>query len=664
MDPIHVAPPIGRSRLTLGLLALIALLLSTVAVVGGAPPSNAAGTGPCDIYASGGTPCVAAHSTTRALYGNYSGSLYQVRRASDNATQNIGPVSAGSYANSAAQDSFCAGTTCVITVIYDQSGRGNHLTQAPPGGFSGPAAGGYDKLAVATAAPVQVGGHKVYGVYVSPGTGYRNNNTNGIATGDQPEGMYAIFDGTHYNGGCCFDYGNAETNSLDNGNGTMEALYFGDATYWGSGSGSGPWIMADLENGLFSGVSTGYNGNDPSISHRFLTAVLKGEPNHWAIRGGNAQSGGLSTFYDGVRPNAPGYNPMKKEGAIILGIGGDNSVSGAGTFYEGVMTSGYPSNATEDAVQANITAAGYSTAPVNNPFTNGSAVSLQATTPGLTDYYVAHSTSDRTTSIVQVSSSSSSAVKASATWIPRAGLSNSSCVSFESADQSGKYLRHDGFQLYLDASDGSSLFNEDATFCPQTGLNGQGVSLAAAGYADHFIRHYDYTLYAAVNGGANTWDASNNFADDSSFVIASPWSGGGGGTTYVKLQNRATGLYLDGMGRTSNGAAVGQWSNSSSYNQQWRITSSGGYVRLQNRASGLYLDGMGRTSNGADLGQWGNSSSSNQQWTQTSAGNYVKFSNRATGLYVDGMGRTSNGDNAGQWSSSGSYNQQWLIVTP
>lgn len=36
-------------------------------------------TGPCDIYSSGGTPCVAAHSTTRALYGAYSGSLYQVR---------------------------------------------------------------------------------------------------------------------------------------------------------------------------------------------------------------------------------------------------------------------------------------------------------------------------------------------------------------------------------------------------------------------------------------------------------------------------------------------------------------------------------------------------------------------------------------------------------
>ena len=102
-----------------------------------------------------------------------------------------------------------------------------------------------------------------------------------------------------------------------------------------------------------------YNANDPTINHRFLTAIIKGEPNHWAIRGGNAQSGGLSTFYNGARPNVAGYNPMKKEGAIILGIGGDNSIGAAGTFYEGVMTSGYPSDATENAVQANITTAGY-----------------------------------------------------------------------------------------------------------------------------------------------------------------------------------------------------------------------------------------------------------------------------------------------------------------
>ncbi len=337
-----------------------AALAVSAAIVGGSVllsnvSAHAATSGPCDIYAAAGTPCVAAHSTTRALYAAYNGSLYQVRRSSDNTTRNIGVVSAGGVANSAAQDSFCANTTCVITVVFDQSGRGNNLTQAPGGG----AAGGPDKLANATSAPTSLNGHKAYGVFVAAGTGYRDDHTSGIATGDASEGEYAIFDGTHFNGGCCFDYGNAETSNNDTGNGHMEAIYFGNIKVWGFGSGNGPWVMADLENGLFSGVNQHLNSNDPTVNFRYLTAMVEGAQNQWAIRGGNAQSGGVSTFYSGVRPNVSGYNPMHKEGAIILGIGGDNSKGAVGTFYEGVMTSGFPSSATENSVQANITAAGY-----------------------------------------------------------------------------------------------------------------------------------------------------------------------------------------------------------------------------------------------------------------------------------------------------------------
>src|SRR3954470_21187500 len=247
----------GRSLAVGTALAVAAIGLGFTG--GGA--AQAAGQGPCDIYAAGGTPCVAAHSTTRALFGAYSGPLYQVRRSSDNTYLSISPLSAGGVANAAAQDSFCSGTTCLITRIYDQTSRHNDLTQAPGGG----AAGGPDNLANATAAPTTLNGQKAYGVYVAAGTGYRNNSTNGIATGDQPEGMYAIFDGTHYNGGCCFDYGNAETNSRDNGNGTMEAIYFGDSKGWGYGAGNGPWVMADLENGLFSGVNQRYNAGNPSV---------------------------------------------------------------------------------------------------------------------------------------------------------------------------------------------------------------------------------------------------------------------------------------------------------------------------------------------------------------------------------------------------------------
>src|ERR671937_2122386 len=131
-----------RAPLAAGLTIAVALV---GAIVGLATPSQAATQGPCDIYAAGGTPCVAAHSTVRALYGAYNGNLYQVRRSSDSTTRNITTLTAGGYANAAAQDSFCAGTSCVVTIIYDQSGRGNNLAYQGSGG-----AGGQDTPANAT----------------------------------------------------------------------------------------------------------------------------------------------------------------------------------------------------------------------------------------------------------------------------------------------------------------------------------------------------------------------------------------------------------------------------------------------------------------------------------------------------------------------------------
>jgi hypothetical protein len=357
----------------LGLALAPALIGATVTMTtpAGAPPSRPQG--PCDIYGAAGTPCVAAHSTTRALYTSYNGPLYQVKRQSDGKTEDIGvarpaasPVpDAGGYADAAAQDRFCAGTMCVISRIYDQSGKGNHLNQAPPGPlFPGPAKGGFDTQPIADMAPITIGGRKAYGVYIMPGMGFRNNDAAGLAIDDEPEGIYYVVDGTHYDSGCCFDYGNSSTNGRAVGTGTMETTYFGTSTNWGRGSGPGPWIMADMEAGLFSGYDAKQNVADPTIdSWRFVTAVVNGGGgNRWELRGGNAQSGGLTTFYRGIRPGSltnNAYFPMRKQGAILLGTGGDNGNGSAGTFYEGVMTAGYPPDAATDAVQANIVAARY-----------------------------------------------------------------------------------------------------------------------------------------------------------------------------------------------------------------------------------------------------------------------------------------------------------------
>jgi hypothetical protein len=90
--------------------------------------------------------------------------------------------------------------------------------------------------------------------------------------------------------------------------------------------------------------------------------VKGGGGDHWAIKGGNATAGGgLALLWDGPRPR--GYYPMKKQGSIILGIGGDNSNSATGVWFEGVMTSGVTADATDDAVMQNIIAADFGNAP-------------------------------------------------------------------------------------------------------------------------------------------------------------------------------------------------------------------------------------------------------------------------------------------------------------
>ncbi|MGH9350567.1 MAG: arabinofuranosidase catalytic domain-containing protein, partial [Terriglobia bacterium] len=200
---------------------------------------------PCDLFAST-TPCVAAFSTTRALYGAYTGPLYQVTRQSDKAHTNIGLLPDG-YADAAAQDTFCAGTSCTITKLYDQSPNHNDLTPAPPGGAArGPGPSGYDVPAVANALPVTIAGHKVYGVAISPGMGYRNDSPKQTAVNGEPEGVYMVTSALNLNKRCCFDFGNAETNNLDNKAGHMDAI-----NIMCHGNPCRPDAGLDMENGIY-----------------------------------------------------------------------------------------------------------------------------------------------------------------------------------------------------------------------------------------------------------------------------------------------------------------------------------------------------------------------------------------------------------------------------
>lgn len=50
-----------------------------------------------------------------------------------------------------------------------------------------------------------------------------------------------------------------------------------------------------------------------------------------------------------------------------------------------------------------------------------------------------------------------------ASWIIHGGLASSNCVSFESVNFPGQYMRHSGFRIRLDPLMKTSLFREDAT---------------------------------------------------------------------------------------------------------------------------------------------------------------------------------------------------------
>ena len=104
------------------------------------------------------------------------------------------------------------------------------------------------------------------------------------------------------------------------------------------------------------------------------------------------------------------------------------------------------------------------------------------------------------------------------------GLANSSCVSFESANGSGDFIRHSDFQLFLEPNDGSALFAQDATFCPRAGNSGSNFSFMSYNFSNKYIRHFNFLGYIASDGGSNAWDAASLWQNDTTWAVAAPWA--------------------------------------------------------------------------------------------------------------------------------------------
>jgi hypothetical protein len=276
------------------------------------------------------------------------------------------------------QDSFLGTGAGTISILYDQSGKGNNLTAAKKGSYTGTAAQN-DKESNAKGKSIMINGHKAYALYTNSVEGYRNNQVgysgypavaplgNGVPTGKTPQGIYALEDGSRPGVGCCccFDFGIGSLNNAAGGTGAMNSLFFGTG-YWGKGAGTGPWFLNDMENGVWSGgsgASGTTNSNLPTSKFDFALGLTKTSTistvAQYAIRVangtvGNGASPKLITAYDGKAPatwNVPG--------SIILGVGGDNSNSSTGTFYEGCITVGRPSDKADTLILLNLQAAGY-----------------------------------------------------------------------------------------------------------------------------------------------------------------------------------------------------------------------------------------------------------------------------------------------------------------
>jgi len=97
------------------------------------------------------------------------------------------------------------------------------------------------------------------------------------------------------------------------------------------------------------------------------TADKNAGKGRFALYGGDATSGPLTTLWDGIRPEKVGYVPMQKQGSIVLSISGDNSDGDGGRFYEGVMVTGAATAGTVDALQEAIVAARYGATDIVGP---------------------------------------------------------------------------------------------------------------------------------------------------------------------------------------------------------------------------------------------------------------------------------------------------------
>jgi hypothetical protein len=136
-------------------------------------------------------------------------------------------------------------------------------------------------------------------------------------------------------------------------------------------------------------------------------------------------------------------------------------------------------------------------------------VSLRVTTSGYTDRYLRHRDSLARTDVP-----GSDLDRLDATFFTRPGLADASCLSFESRNFPGMFLRHANSRIGI----ATNPITADATFCAREGSG--GTALESYNVRGSFIRHFNANVYLARTGGPNPWDTPTSFTADTTWAIS------------------------------------------------------------------------------------------------------------------------------------------------
>ena len=109
----------------------------------------------------------------------------------------------------------------------------------------------------------------------------------------------------------------------------------------------------------------------------------------------------------------------------------------------------------------------------------------------ISDCHVYHDASNR----VLIANSTTTMPLTSSQWRIVPGIADSSCISLESVDNPGYYLRHYEGNIIISVNDGTEIFKQDATWRIHDALDGLGgISLESYNIAGAYMRHYNSYL--------------------------------------------------------------------------------------------------------------------------------------------------------------------------